>query len=246
MVRGSTAGSFAISLKERCRRRPQVANKSLDAIVRSAADAIVTADELGNVVTWNPAAARLFGYDEGDVVGKPLTTLIPDRFRSAHEAGLSRVVGTGETRIIGQTVEVFGLHEDGHEFPIELSLATWLEDDKRFFSGIIRDITERFEMTSALATSEQRLEAILESANDAIISIDSVGRVVLWNPRAGDLFGYTADEMIGEQLTAVIPERFQGGHVEGISRVTSGGERHVIGQTGRTCRCPSGRPRVST
>ena len=65
MVRGSTAGSFAISLKERCRRRPQVANKSLDAIVRSAADAIVTADELGNVVTWNPAAARLFGYDEG-------------------------------------------------------------------------------------------------------------------------------------------------------------------------------------
>ena len=97
-------------------------------------------------------------------------------------------MGTGETRIIGQTVEVFGLHEDGHEFPIELSLATWLEDDKRFFSGIIRDITERFEMTSALATSEQRLEAILESANDAIISIDSVGRVVLWNPRAGDLF----------------------------------------------------------
>ena len=190
MVRGSTAGSFAISPKERWPKTPSKSPTSpLDAIVRSAADAIVTADELGNVVTWNPAAARLFGYDEGDVVGKSLTTLIPDRFRSAHEAGLSRVVGTGETRIIGQTVEVFGLHEDGHEFPIELSLATWLEDDKRFFSGIIRDITERFEMTSALATSEQRLEAILESANDAIISIDSVGRVVLWNPRAGDLFG---------------------------------------------------------
>jgi PAS domain S-box-containing protein len=206
-------------------------SSTLDAIVSSAADAIVTADEFGNIVTWNPAAARLFGYEEGDVVGKPLTTLVPDRFRSAHEAGLSRVVGTGETRIIGQTVEVFGLHEDGHEFPIELSLATWFENDKRFFSGIIRDITERFEMTRALATSEQRLEAILASANDAIISIDSVGRVVLWNPRAGDMFGYTADEMIGEPLTAVIPERFQSQHVEGISRVTSGGERHVIGQT---------------
>jgi PAS domain S-box-containing protein len=206
-------------------------SSTLDAIVRSAADAIVTADEFGNIVGWNPAAGRLFGHKEDDIVGKSLTTLVPERFRSAHEAGLSRVVGTGETRIIGQTVEVFGLHEDGHEFPIELSLATWLEDDKRFFSGIIRDITERFEMTQALATSEQRLEAILESANDAIISIDSVGRVVLWNPRAGDLFGYTADEMIGEQLTAVIPERFQGGHVEGVSRVTSGGERHVIGQT---------------
>ena len=94
-------------------------SSTLDAIVSSAADAIVTADEFGNIVTWNPAAALLFGYEEGDVVGKPLTTLVPDRFRSAHEAGISRVVGTGETRIIGQTVEVFGLHEDGHEFPIE-------------------------------------------------------------------------------------------------------------------------------
>ena len=206
-------------------------SSTLDAIVRSAADAIVTADELGNIVTWNPAAERLFGYDEGDVVGKPLTTLVPDRFRSAHEAGLSRVVETGETRIIGQTVEVFGLHEDGHEFPIELSLATWFGEGKRFFSGIIRDISERFEMTRALATSEQRLEAILDSANDAIISIDSVGRVTLWNPRAGDMFGYTADEMIGEPLNAVIPERFQSGHVEGVSRVTAGGEHHVIGQT---------------
>lgn len=206
-------------------------SSTLDAIVRSAADAIVTADRLGNIVTWNPAAQRLFGYDEGEVVGVPLTTLVPHRFRSAHEEGLSRVVETGETRIIGQTVEVFGLHKDGNEFPIELSLATWLEDDERFFSGIIRDITERSEMNRALATSEQRLEAILESANDAIISINSVGRVVLWNSRAGDMFGYTADEMVGEPLTAVIPERFQGGHVEGVSRVTSGGEHHVIGQT---------------
>jgi PAS domain S-box-containing protein len=206
-------------------------SSTLDAIVRSAADAIVTADASGNIVTWNPSAQRLFGYDEGEVLGKSLKTLVPNRFRSAHEEGLSRVVETGETRIIGRTVEVFGLHEDGHEFPIELSLATWLEDDERFFSGIIRDITERSEMNRALATSEQRLEAILESANDAIISIDAVGRVVLWNSRAADMFGYTADEMIGEQLNAVIPERFQGGHGDGISRVTSGGERHVIGQT---------------
>jgi adenylate cyclase len=204
---------------------------TLEAIVRSAADAIVTADDSGNIVGWNPAAERLFGYVEDDVVGEPLTILLPHRFRSAHEDGLSRVVETGETRIIGQTVEVFGLHEDGHEFPIELSLATWLEGGKRFFSGIIRDITERFEMTRALTASEQRLDAILESANDAIISLDSLGRVVLWNPRAEDIFGYTGEEMFGEALTAVIPERFRSEHVEGISRVTSGGERHVIGQT---------------
>ncbi len=204
---------------------------TLDAIVRSAADAIVTADSSGLITTWNPAAGRMFGHAEGEVVGLSLATLVPERFRSAHDEGLARVVATGETRIIGKTVEVFGLHNDGHEFPIELSLATWLDEDERFFSGIIRDISERSEMTRALAVSEHRMEAILESANDAIISIDDHGRVVLWNRGATEMFGYTADEMIGEPVTAVIPARFREPHAEGIERVTSGGERHVIGQT---------------
>ena len=204
---------------------------TLDAIVRSAADAIVTADARGLITTWNPAAGRMFGYAEGDVIGESLATLVPERFRSAHDAGLGRVVATGETRIIGKTVEVFGLHSDGHEFPIELSLATWLDEGERFFSGIIRDITERSEMTRALAVSEHRMEAILESANDAIISIDDHGRVVLWNRGAAEMFGYTSDDMIGELVTAVIPERFREPHAEGIERVTAGGERHVIGQT---------------
>ena len=204
---------------------------TLDAIVRSAADAIVTADAGGLITTWNPAAGRMFGHEEGDVIGESLATLVPERFRSAHDEGLARVVATGETRIIGKTVEVFGLHSDGHEFPIELSLATWLDEGERFFSGIIRDITERSEMTRALAVSEHRMEAILESANDAIISIDDRGRVVLWNRGAAEMFGYTSDDMIGEPVAAVVPERFREPHAEGIERVTAGGERHVIGQT---------------
>lgn len=204
---------------------------TLDAIVRSAADAIVTADSGGRIATWNPAAELMFGYQPDEVVGKPLTLLVPERFRAAHEAGLTRVVETGQTKIIGDTVEVSGLHKAGHEFPIELSLATWLEDGKRFFSGIIRDITERSEMTRALTLSEQRMEAILESANDAVVSIDSEGTVTLWNRGAAEMFGYTSDEMVGETLAAVIPERFRDAHTEGIERVTSGGERHVIGQT---------------
>ena len=67
-----------------------------------------------------------------------------------------------------------------------------------FFSGIIRDITERSEMTRALSVSEHRMEAILESANDAIISIDDHGGVVLWNRGAAEMFGYSSEDMIGE------------------------------------------------
>ena len=204
---------------------------TLDAIVRSAADAIVTADAQGLITTWNPAAGQLFGRSAAEAIGMSLAALVPERFRSAHNEGLARVVATGETRIIGKTVEVYGLHKDGHEFPIELSLATWQEEGERFFSGIIRDISERSEMTRALAVSEQRMQAILESANDAIISVDDQGRVVLWNRGATEMFGYTSDEMDGEPVAAVIPARFRDAHAEGIERVTSGGERHVIGQT---------------
>lgn len=203
----------------------------LHAIVESAADAIVTADSQGVIVTWNSSAERMFGYSAEQIIGQSLTELVPERFREAHRAGIARVVETGETRIIGTTVEVFGLHREGNEFPIELSLATWIEQDARYFGGIIRDISERAEMTRALALSERRMEAILESANDAIVSIDARGRVVTWNRGASDMFGYTSEEMVGEPLGAIIPERFREAHKEGVERVTGGGERHVIGQT---------------
>jgi PAS domain S-box-containing protein len=207
------------------------ATETLDAIIQSATDAIVTADSRGNIITWNPAAARMFGHTEGDVVGKSLAMLVPERFREAHAAGLARVVETGKTRIIGSTVQVSGLHESGAEFPIELSLATWESDGERFFSGIIRDVSERAEMSRELTRSQQRLEAILRSANDAIVSIDQRGHVVLWNTHACELFGYTEEEMLGEPLTAIIPERFRDGHEAGIRRVLDGGEHRVIGHT---------------
>jgi len=204
---------------------------SLAAIVRSAADAIIMAGDNGRIQAWNPAAQRMFGYSVEEVMGQSLTMLVPERFREAHSAGLSRVVETGETRIVGQTVEVFGLHKGGHEFPIELALATWIDGGQRFFSGIIRDISERAEMTSALMMSERRMEAILESANDAIISINDRGNVVLWNARAAEMFGYSSDEMVGEPVSAVVPSRFREGHSEGVARVAEGGEQRVIGST---------------
>ncbi|MFW2339993.1 MAG: PAS domain-containing protein, partial [Acidimicrobiia bacterium] len=206
-------------------------SETLEAIVQSATDAIVTADGNGDVVTWNPAAAQMFGHSPDEAVGRSLTMLVPERFRDAHTAGMARVVATGETRIIGHTVEVAGLHKDGTEFPIELSLSTWLVDGERFFAGIIRDVSERAAMARELKRSEQRLQAILRSANDAIISIDAGGTVVSWNRHAQELFGYEEAEMVGESLGAIIPKRFRDGHDTGIERVTSGGEHHVIGQT---------------
>ena len=123
------------------------------------------------------------------------------------------------------------MHRDGREFPIELSLGTWLNGDERFFSGIIRDVSERTELLRDLARTEQRLQAILESANDAIITIDERGSVMFWNSEAERMFGFSAADMEGESLSAIIPERFREQHREGVERVVEGGEHHVIGQT---------------
>jgi PAS domain S-box-containing protein len=205
--------------------------QTLQAIIRSASDAIITADEHGDIITWNPAAGHIFGYSTDEAIGHPLTLIIPERFHADHLEGIARVASGGETHIIGKKVEVAGVRKDGREIPIELALATWEADGNRFFTGIIRDISEKAQLVSALSDSEARLGAILESANDAIISVDSEGRVVLWNDHAAQLFGYSRDEMRGRPLTAIIPERYRDVHHAGIHRVVETGETHVIGST---------------
>lgn len=112
-------------------------------VAQSANDAIISADNHGKVVFWNNAAKAMFGYSEEEIAGKPLTVLMPEQYREAHRKGIERVTLTNETRIIGKTVELSGLRKDGSEFPLELSVSTWMTKRGRFFSGIIRDVTER-------------------------------------------------------------------------------------------------------
>lgn len=112
-------------------------------ITQTANDAIVTADGSGNIILWNRRAQTIFGYSGDEVVSKPITLIMPERFRENHRQGINRVVSTGEEKIIGKTVEIVGLRKDGSEFPVELSLAAWKAKEEIFFTAIMRDITER-------------------------------------------------------------------------------------------------------
>lgn len=97
----------------------------LRSVVETATDAIITADSGGNVVFWNRGAEGIFGYSAEEIVGKPLTVIMPTEFHEAHREGLARVVSSGEGKLLGKTVEMTGLRKDGTEFPVELSLARW-------------------------------------------------------------------------------------------------------------------------
>ena len=132
------------------------------ALTQSANDAIVTADGAGTIVGWNQGARTIFGYSEAEALGQPLILLIPPRFRDQHLDGLKQVEAGGESRVIGKTVELVGLRQNGSEFPMEMSLAKWEVSTGSFYTGIMRDITERQRAVQALRESEQHLRLLYE------------------------------------------------------------------------------------
>jgi len=209
----------------------QETESHLAAIASTTTDALVAIDQTGTVISWNRAAEVIFGHSAAEMIGQPLDAIIPGRFRDAHDNGLRRVNAGGEHHVIGQAVTLAGLRKDGAEFPIELTLSTWNSEGRNYYGGIIRDISERVRMEDELRTSEARNRAIMETANDCIITADSIGYIRSWNKAAATIFGYSADEAVGQPLTLIVPEKFKAAHERGIERVSGGGKHHVIGKT---------------
>ena len=133
-------------------------------VTQSAIYAIVAADAKGEIISWNNGAQNIFGYEEADVLGKSLTILMPEVYRTAHLSGMERYARTGEAHVIGRTVEVHGLRRGGGEFPLELSLTSWKSGKETFYSSIIRDITERKRVEKHLAAQHAVTKALADSA----------------------------------------------------------------------------------
>lgn len=134
------------------------------AIVDTATEGIVTINANGIIETCNGAAERMFGHTgTGGLVGRPVNILMPEPFASQHDSYLQRYAATGERRIIGIGREVVGRRSDGSEFPIDLSVGEGMVDGRRFFTAVIRDISERKEMQAKLGQTE-RLVAVGELA----------------------------------------------------------------------------------
>lgn len=193
-------------------------------VMESAIDAIISGDAEGNILSWNKAATAMFGFTEAEVLGKPIEIIIPERFRKPHAEGIKRVSSGGPSHAIGKTVELAAIGKNGDEIPVELSLATWFLDDKRYYTGIIRDIGERKQ-------AEQKFRSVTESAIDAIISANKKGEVISWNQAATRILGFTEEEAVGKRLELIIPERFHEAHRNGMARFTKYGKAHVIGKT---------------
>jgi PAS domain S-box-containing protein len=111
------------------------------AVFQTATDAIVLADHTGRIMSWNKAAELMFGYTAEEMFGKPLTLIMPTRYREAHTKGMKRLQTTGQARVIGKTITLHALRKNGQEFPVELSLNSWTTGEYPYYSGFIRDIS---------------------------------------------------------------------------------------------------------
>src|SRR5580704_1496362 len=129
-------------------------------VVETAPDAVISIDESGAILFANPATIRIFGYDPTELIGKPLTVLMPEFLRKLHEKGFSRYLATGQRHINWQGTELTALRKNGQEFPVEISFGELSRDGHKVFTGFIRDISERKQAQQALQMTQMELARV--------------------------------------------------------------------------------------
>ena len=137
-------------------------------VTQSASDAIIAADQNGNIITWNTGGKQIFGYREEEVLGQPLTILMPLRYREAHRESFQRAAVLKRSSLFGKVLELVGLRKSGEEFPIDLSLSNWAVGDNVFFSGIIRDATLRKESEKMIREYNRTLEETVSERTEEL------------------------------------------------------------------------------
>ncbi len=183
------------------------------AILESVPDAIAIVSDRGMIELVNPQADKLFGYESGQLVGKSIETLVPDRYRHVHQSMRGHYQERPHHRLMDSGLNLTGLRKDGTEFPIDISLSPLTTEEGVKVIAAIRDITARTIAETAQRKSEQLFRGLLDSAPDAMVIVDPMGRIQIVNTQTERLFGYSRLELHNQSVDILVPERFRSAHV---------------------------------
>ena len=166
-------------------------------IMNSALDAIICMDNAGVIILWTKQAEKIFGWNEEEVKGKPLSEIIiPMRYREHHIRGMNHYIKTGENKVLNKVIEIEGLNRDGKEFPIELTIVPIKQNGSEFFCAFLRDISVRKKVEEELRNSEMRYRSLINQATDAIFLTDLKGNFLDVNESLCMLTGYSKEEVL--------------------------------------------------
>ena len=174
-------------------------------VVESAPNAMVMIGPTGLIEMINAQTERLFGYDRSELLGKPIETLVPERFRRNHPALRTAFFAAPNARPMGAGRDLYGLKKDGSEFPVEIGLNPIETDEGTKVLSAIVDISGRKRL-------EERFRQVVESAPNAMVMIGPAGQIEMINAQTERLFGYDRSELLGRPIETLVPERFRRNH----------------------------------
>ncbi|MFQ5472309.1 MAG: EAL domain-containing protein, partial [Dehalococcoidia bacterium] len=202
------------ALRENEARTRKIIDTAYDAFISIGTDDVITA--------WNSQAEQIFGWTREEAIGLRFAkTIIPLRYRTAHENGIERFLATGEGPVLNERIEISALHRDGHEFPVELAIWKVGSGDELAFNAFIHDITERKQAEEEL----RKLSRAVEQSPSLVMITDPNGNIEYVNPKFTEVTGYLPEDVLGKN-----PRILQSGETspEVYSRlwqtITSGGQ----------------------
>lgn len=203
-------------------------------VVQTAPDAIVLADGEGRILSWNAAAESLFGYAPDDIIGRPLTTIMPERYRADYVNALNQVRAGGDFHHKKTSRSLHGLRKDGREFPIELSLSSWISGGDRFYCGILRDVGARVEAETYLRRQQIEQQTLLDLIPAMVWYKDAHNRILRTNRRAAESINKTVAEVEGQSTYDLYPDEAEKYHQDDLEVIVSGRPKLGIVELYRT------------